>query len=346
MHDSFNHIHIKMKKIFSSPTILGLALIAVTALSNVHAESLEDKLRNVAGEVAGELEGEGTNEEKLKDLGSKLEGIAKDLTEDVKKEAKAVGKSASNSKMSGPEVNLSKLTEEVLAYQDGADEMEGYAVYAKDSKAKLPVVLIVHQWMGLSDYEKTRAQQLAQMGYLAVCVDIYGKGVRPADQQEAGTLATKYKTDRALYRRRLLAGLSKALSHPKADGSKVVAIGYCFGGTGVIELARTGAEVKGVVSFHGGLDSPSPDDGANIGCKVLACHGADDPYVPADELAAFEKEMRDHKVDWQLIKYGGAVHSFTQPMVGSDNSKGAAYNKKADTRSWKDMNQFFNEALK
>jgi len=324
---------------------LGLALIAVIGLTSLHAESLEDKLRKAAGEVASELEGEGSNEDKLNNLGSKLEGIAKEFTDDVKKND-ANGKSRPNMMMSGPEVDLSILTEEQLAYKGGSDDMEGYGVYAKDSKSRLPVVLIVHQWMGLTDYEKTRAQQLAQMGYLAICVDVYGKGVRPANQQEAGEMATKYKTDRALYRRRLLAGLSKALSHPKADGSKVVAIGYCFGGTGVLELARTGAEVKGVVSFHGGLDSPKPDDGANIGCKVLVCHGADDPFVPAEELAAFEKEMRDHNVDWQLIKYGGAVHSFTQPMAGTDNSKGAAYNKKADIRSWKDMNQFFNEALK
>lgn len=346
MHDSLNDIHTKMKKYFYPQTIFGLALIAVMSFSSVHAESLEDKLRKAAGEVASELEGEGSNEEKLNNLGSKLEGIAKELTDDVKKDDDPNGKSRPNMKMSGPEVDLSKLTEEQLAYKDGSDDMEGYGVYAKDAKMRLPVVLIVHQWMGLTDYEKTRAQQLAQMGYLAICIDVYGKGVRPENQQQAGELATKYKTDRALYRRRLLAGLSKALSHPQANGSKVVAIGYCFGGTGVLELARTGAEVKGVVSFHGGLDSPSPDDGANIGCKVLACHGADDPYVPADELAAFEKEMRDHNVDWQLIKYGGAVHSFTQPMAGTDNSKGAAYNKKADVRSWKDMHQFFNEALK
>lgn len=346
MHDSFNHFHIKMKKSFYPPTILGIALIALSGFSSIHAESLEDKLRKVAGEVAGDLEGEGSNEEKLKNLGSKLEGIAEELVEDVENKEDSNGKSRANMKMSGPEVNLSKLTDETLVYKDGSDEMEGYAVYATDSEAKLPVVLIVHQWMGLTDYEKTRAQQLAQMGYLAVCIDIYGKGVRPANQQEAGELATRYKTDRGLYRRRLLTGLSKAFSHPKADVSKVVAIGYCFGGTGVLELARTGAEVKGVVSFHGGLDSPTPDDGANIECKILVCHGADDPYQDAGDMAAFEKEMRDNKVDWQLIKYGNAVHSFTQPMAGTDNSKGAAYNKKADTRSWKDMNQFFSEALK
>jgi dienelactone hydrolase len=114
-----------------------------------------------------------------------------------------------------------------------------------------------------------------------------------------------------------------------------------------IELARSGAELNGVVSFHGGLDSPAPADGKNIKCKVLACHGADDPFVPAKDLiAAFESEMRDNKVDWQLISYGGAVHSFTQPMAGNDNSKGAAYNEAADQRSWEAMKQFLAELFR
>jgi dienelactone hydrolase len=130
------------------------------------------------------------------------------------------------------------------------------------------------------------------------------------------------------------------------DSKRVAAIGYCFGGTTVIELARSGADITGVVSFHGGLDSPTPADGKNIKCKVLACHGADDPFEKPADLAAFESEMRDAKVDWQLIQYGGAVHSFTQPMAGNDNSKGAAYNEKADKRSWETMKQFLAEIFK
>ena len=130
------------------------------------------------------------------------------------------------------------------------------------------------------------------------------------------------------------------------DPKRVAAIGYCFGGTTVIELARSGAELNGVVSFHGGLDSPTPADGKNIKCPILACHGADDPFEKPEDLAAFEKEMRDAKVDWRLIKYGGAVHAFTQPMAGNDNSKGAAYNEKADKRSWEDMKLFFAEIFK
>ncbi len=234
----------------------------------------------------------------------------------------------------------SKLVE----YRDGDTLLEGYYSY-DDSiiKGKRPAVLIVHQWMGLTDYEKKRADMLATLGYNVFAVDIYGKGVRPKDTKEAGALATKYKTDRDLLRRRVNAGLDVLEKNELTDPKKVAAIGYCFGGTTVIELARSGADIAGVVSFHGGLDSPKPEDGRNIKCKVFAMQGADDPFVTPKDMAAFEDEMRKNRVDWELIKFGGAVHSFTQWDAGSDNSKGAAYNEEADKRSWEDMKQFFAE---
>ena len=230
-----------------------------------------------------------------------------------------------------------------VEYKQGDTTLEGVLVWDDAISGKRPGVLIVHQWLGITDYEKRRATMLAQLGYVAFCADIYGKGVRPKNTQEAGVEATKYKTDRALLRERVNAGLVVLKQSELVDPSRVAAIGYCFGGTTVIELARSGAEVVGVVSFHGGLDSPAPADGKNIKCKILACHGADDPFVSAKDLAAFEDEMRAAKVDWQLIQYGGAVHSFTQPMAGNDNSKGAAYNEKADKRSWQAMKDFFAE---
>lgn len=233
-----------------------------------------------------------------------------------------------------------------VEYKQGDTTLEGVLVYDDAVKTKRPGVLIVHQWLGITDYEKHRAEMLAQLGYVAFCADIYGKGIRPKDTTEAGSLAGKYKTDRQLLRARVNAGLEAFRKSDLVDGGRVAAIGYCFGGTTVIELARSGAEIAGVLSFHGGLDSPSPADGKNIKCKVLACHGADDPFVPAKDLTAFESEMRDNKVDWQLISYGGAVHSFTQPMAGSDNSKGAAYNERADKRSWEAMKQFLAEILR
>ena len=130
------------------------------------------------------------------------------------------------------------------------------------------------------------------------------------------------------------------------DPKRMAAIGYCFGGTAVLELARSGADVAGVVSFHGGLSSPTPSDAKNIRAKVLALHGADDPHVSPKEVAAFEDEMRQGGVDWQLIAYGGAVHAFTDWNAGTDNSKGAAYNERADRRSWEAMKQFFAELFK
>jgi dienelactone hydrolase len=139
------------------------------------------------------------------------------------------------------------------------------------------------------------------------------------------------------------AGLDALLKNKFTDPKHVAAIGYCFGGTTVIELARSGADIAGVVSFHGALDSPNPGDGKNIKCKVLALHGADDPFVPAKDVAAFEDELRSGKVDWQLVKYGGAVHSFTDWSAGTDNSTGAAYNERADRRSWEAMKKFFGE---
>lgn len=239
-----------------------------------------------------------------------------------------------------------KIVTQNIEYKQGDTTLEGYVAYDDAVTGKRPGVLIVHQWLGLTDYEKHRAEMLAELGYVAFCADIYGKGIHPKDTKEAGVEATKYKSDRALLRQRVNAGLEALKNNALVDESRVAAIGYCFGGTTVIELARSGADIKGVVSFHGGLDSPTPADGKNIKCKVLACHGADDPFVPAKDLAAFEDEMRQANVDWALVKFGGAVHSFTQPMAGNDNSKGAAYNEKADKRSWALMKLFFSDILK
>jgi len=234
-----------------------------------------------------------------------------------------------------------KLVTQTVEYKQGDATLEGYLAYDDSVAGPRPGVLVVHQWLGLTDYEKHRAEQLAGLGYVAFCADIYGKGIRPKDTSEAGVQATKYKSDRALLRLRVNAGLDELKNNALVDKTRVAAIGYCFGGTTVIELARSGADLQGIVSFHGGLDSPTPADGKNIKCKVLICHGADDPFEKPADLAAFEDEMRQAHVDWVLIKFGGAVHSFTQPLAGNDNSKGAAYNEPADRRSWAAMKMFF-----
>jgi len=230
-----------------------------------------------------------------------------------------------------------------VEYRQGNTRLVRYLAFPKDVKGPLPGILVVHEWMGLNDYAKHRADQLAELGYIAFAADIYGDGKIAANREEAGKLAGSYKNDRPLLRARVAAGLATLKAQPGVAGDKIAAIGYCFGGTTVLELARSGADIAGVVSFHGGLDTPTPQDAKNIRAKVLALHGADDPYVPADQVAAFENEMRQAGVDWQLIVYGGAVHGFTNPANGTDNSKGAAYNALADARSWVAMQQFFKE---
>jgi len=160
-----------------------------------------------------------------------------------------------------------KLITKTVEYQQGGTTLEGYLAYDDSVSGSRPGVLVVHQWMGLTDYERHRAAMLAQLGYVAFCADVYGKGVRPKNPQEAGAEATKYKTDRALLRLRVNAGLAELKKCELVDAKRVAAIGYCFGGTTVLELARSGAELNGVVSFHGGLDSPTPADEKKSGAR-------------------------------------------------------------------------------
>jgi dienelactone hydrolase len=243
-------------------------------------------------------------------------------------------------------LNLSafaKIKTEVVEYKDGDTVCEGFLAYDDANDKARPGVLVVQDWTGVGDYVKGRAQQLAEMGYVAFCADIYGKGVRPTDPKDCAAQAGKYKGDRPVLRQRVKAGLAQLVKNPLVDKTKVAAIGYCFGGTTVLELARSGADVGGIVSFHGGLDSPTPADAKNIKAKVLVCHGADDPFVKPAEVAVFQDEMAKGAVKNKFVAYPGAVHSFTNPQAGNDNSKGAAYNAAADKASWTEMKGFFAE---
>jgi len=239
-----------------------------------------------------------------------------------------------------------KIQTKTIEYKDKDATLEGYVAYDDAGTGKRPGVLIVHAWKGLGDYEKKRAEQLAGLGYVAFAVDIYGKGIRPQSTQDAARQAGMYKGNRPLLRERATAGLEVLKSQELVDPKKIAAIGYCFGGTTVLELARMGADIAGVVSFHGGLDAPMPAEPGAVKCKVLVQTGADDPSVPPKAVEAFQDEMRKAGADWGLVSFGNAVHSFTNPEAGNDNSKGNAYNEKADKRSWENMKGFFAEIFK
>lgn len=230
-----------------------------------------------------------------------------------------------------------------VEYKHGNTVLEGYLAYDDDVQGKRPGVMVVHEWTGLGPYVQERAKQLAELGYVAFAIDMYGKGIRPKNDKEAAAQATIYRSDRKLMRDRAAAGLKVLQQNDLTDKNSIAAIGYCFGGGTVLELARSGADVNGVVSFHGNLDTPNPRDAKNIKGKVLVLHGAEDPLVPPKQVLGFAEEMSAADVDWQMVAYGNAVHSFTNPGAGNDKSKGVAYNQVADQRSFADMKQFFTE---
>jgi dienelactone hydrolase len=200
-----------------------------------------------------------------------------------------------------------------VAYAAGDTELQGVLIF--ETGAKRPGLLFVPNWLGINEANLKQAELVAKMGYSVFVADLYGKAVRPKNQQEAGAAAGAVKQDRAAMRARMRAAFEAMQAQAKAgvpiDLARVGAIGFCFGGTSVLEFARDGANVAGVVSFHGGLDAPSSYDASKVKSAVLVLHGADDPYVPKAEVDGFVAEMQKGRVDWEMISYGGAVHSFT-----------------------------------
>ena len=208
---------------------------------------------------------------------------------------------------------------------------------------KRPGVLVAHDGGGLSDHARRSARRLAQLGYVAFALDYYGNGAR-LPPEEVGARFGELAGDPARTRAIAQAGLGVLLANENVDATQVAAIGYCFGGTLSLELARSGADVQAVVGFHSGLSTSRPEDAVHIKGRVLVCIGADDPIVPPDQRLAFEEEMRAGGVDWQLHIYGGAVHSFTNPEA--DGSSGALkYDRRADQRSWRSMLELFGEVF-
>jgi dienelactone hydrolase len=231
-----------------------------------------------------------------------------------------------------------------VSYKDGSQKLNGFSIAPSKGNMKKAGILILPAWMGIDNHSKRVAEQLSQLGYYAFIADIYGEGNYPGDTKAAGAKAGYYKKNISAYHERIKLAMQE-LIRSGADASRIVVIGYCFGGTGALEAARENYSVKGIVSFHGGLDRDSTRTINPITPKVLVLHGADDPYAPVPVILSFQKEMRTSRADWQMIYYANSVHSFTEREAGNDNSKGAAYNELADKRSWKHMLMFLDEVL-
>ena len=233
---------------------------------------------------------------------------------------------------------------QTIDYQDNGTIFQAYVAYeyGDSTKHKRPVVLIAHTWCGLDDFIEKKARHLAKLGYVGFAVDVYGKGVLGGRPETNQKLMQPLIENRKMLLRRLIVGLKIAKQMKVADKTKIAAIGYCFGGLCVLDLARSGANLKGVVSFHGLLQASQEVPAKNVKAKVLALHGHEDPMVPPSTVLEFEKEMTNAKADWQLHVFGGTMHAFTNPKA-NDCNMGTIYNPQAEKRSWLEMIQFFEE---
>jgi len=231
----------------------------------------------------------------------------------------------------------------VIEYKHDGYLCEGYGVW-DDAGAKRPGVLVFPEWVGVGEYTHKRAEMLCDLGYNAFVADVYGKGIRPVAMEDCNAEMMKYVTNRPLLRGRARCGLDELRKLPNTDPGGMAAIGYCFGGLIVLEMARDAQnDLNGVVSFHGVLLTPTPLAAGAYKGKILALHGVDDPVVPDDQVMGFWKEMRDAKANWEFVAYGNALHTFTNWLMPEDGPPPAVYNKQADKRSWIAMQDFFKE---
>ena len=226
-----------------------------------------------------------------------------------------------------------------IRYTDGNQTLVSLLGKPESINNQTKGILILPAWMGISQHEQDVAVQLNKMGYFSMVADIYGSGKYPSNKREAGEIATYYKTHTSQYRHRINIALQEFIK-AGANADHIIIIGYCFGGTGALEAARSNMPVEGVVSFHGGLRRDDMYEVKTIKPKVLVLHGADDVYVTQQDILAFQEEMRKSGADWQMNYYSGAVHAFTDPAAGTDKSTGAAYNQEADQKSWNDFMTF------
>lgn len=237
------------------------------------------------------------------------------------------------------------VTSETVRFSSDGTELEGYLARPSGDDSPRPAVLVLHDWFGMTDHVRVRAEMLARLGYVALAGDIYGVDSQPKDGGEAGSLAGKFYGDVDLFRARALANLEKLRADPSVDSSRIAVMGYCFGGSGALEVARAGADVAGVVSFHGNLRTGAPAEPGSVTAPVLVLTGADDPVVPPESVVAFEDELRAAGADdWQIVSYSGALHAFAVPGTNMPEH-GAAFQETANRRSWAAMNDFFGEVL-
>lgn len=232
---------------------------------------------------------------------------------------------------------------ETVEYKDGGVTLRGYLAFDETKSSKQPGILVMPEALGLGAHAKQRAERLARLGYVALAGDPYGNGLELATIEEAMQHAGALFANTDALRKRGRAGLDKLVSLPQVDSSRVAAIGYCMGGTFGLELARDGAPLKGVVTFHSGLQTQRPAAAGTVKAKILVCTGADDPTVPFEHVSAFADEMTKAGVDWQVISYSGTKHSFTNPEADKYPMPALAYNKLSDDRSWNAMVSFFRE---
>jgi len=230
-----------------------------------------------------------------------------------------------------------------VEYEHDRHLCEGFAVW-DDTGAKRPGIVVFPEWVGVGEYTQKRAQMLGEMGFNAFVGDIYGQGIRPNTPQTCEAEMMKYATNRPLLRARARCAVDQLRELPNTDLSKMAAIGYCFGGMVVLEMARDGQnDLAGVVSFHGVLATPTPLKRDTYKGKILVLHGVDDPVVPDEQTLGFWKEMREAKANWEFVAYGKALHTFTNWLMPEDGPPPAVYNKQADRRSWIAMQDFFDE---
>jgi dienelactone hydrolase len=245
-----------------------------------------------------------------------------------------------------PCVVEAKVQSRVIPYTYGEMAYEGFLAWDNSVEGKRPGILVVHEWWGLNEYARSRAEQLAALGYVAFAVDMYGKGKVTTHPEKAGEWANLTTSNVDEWLGKAQAGLKILQEDSKVDQARLAAIGYCFGGATVMQLVYGGAQVKGVVSFHGSLPLPPDSKPINHSAKVLIAHGASDPFLKTDHIGQFQASLDSAGMDWQMILYSGAQHSFTNPSADQYGLNGAKYNKQADQRSWIHMRQFFNELFR